>query len=346
MFQSSPISKRLLRYFDEKFGQKISLIAFLKCCAVVSCKLERPRLSVLDVAPSRQLKSYTSTEAMRIFDQEFWIDMYSDFTMNSLRRYSQELKNGKCLLVNDGTTLLASKAQRTKDRLVGGLSELFADGRYTYQDFQQKFTLIGKVTMVLNITSEAYRNYKDRLFGLTFSERFCTAHHRLTISEQSEWNAKKEASKRMSYDDTISIDDIETHTQIPKKYYGTIEHLARDFSYASLKSRIGCQDLIKATLAAHAALNKRREVCRDDLQFVEMIQRYLVDPFSPYEGRIVKYRAEGLSFREIARKIGKPNYLQQIQRVIKKAELRGILDSQSANDSLALTPRKAGDDHG
>ena len=67
----------------------------------------------------------------------------------------------------------------------------------------------------------------------------------------------------------------------------------------------------------------------DDVKLILMVRPYLVNPMSPYEGLIVKYRAQGLSIRETANKIGKTNYNKQIQRVIKKAELRGILDSQS-----------------
>lgn len=284
---------------------------------------------------------------MSIFDAEFWIDLKSDFTMNSLRAYRGELEAGKCLFVNDGTTLFASKPQRSKDRLVGGTSELLSDESYTYQDYGHKFTLKGKVTMVMNITSEAYKNYKDRLFGLTFSERFLTAHHAFTSQQKEEWVTMEEDAKRMRYGGKITVDDIINDVEIQARYLPLIRHLAQEFSYASLTSPIGCQDLIKGTLRAHASLNKRKQVCIDDVRFVLMIRRYLKNPFSPYEGKIVKYAAQGLSLREIALEIGKPNYIQQIQRVIRKAQLRGILDSQSTEENpLTFSPREDGDYHG
>jgi hypothetical protein len=192
----SPISSKIVGHFSLKFSPQIAWIILLKCLAIVASKLDWPRLSVLHVAPTRMLKSLTSKSAMCLFDREFWIDLKSDFTMNSLIRYKQELEGGTCLFVNDGTTLLASKSHRTKDRLVGGLSELLSDGSYTYQDFGQRFTLKGKVTMVLNITSEAFQNYKDRLFGLTFSERFLIVHYVLTKLEKEEWVAKEEEMKK------------------------------------------------------------------------------------------------------------------------------------------------------
>jgi len=286
----------------------------------------------MDIAPSRSLKSYTSNEVMRIFDKSFYINLKSDFTMNSLRRYAEDLSKGKCLFVNDGTVEFASKSQRTKDRLVGGLSELLADGVYSYQDFGQKFTLKGKVTMVMNMTSEAFQNYKDRLFGLTFAERFFTAHHALSEQEKHEWIDREERSAKTQFGEKITQDDIETDVRIPKKYYQTIRYLAQDFSYMSLKTFIGCRDIIKATLKAHASLNHRDEVCRDDLEFIRMIKDYLVNPFSPYEGKVDKYRAEGFSIRDICKKIDRPNYIKQVQRVVQKAELRGILPLKNGSN--------------
>jgi hypothetical protein len=112
--------------------------------------------------------------------------------MNSLLRYKREIEIGKCLFVNDGTTLFASKSHRTKERLLGGLAELISDKAYTYQDFGELSPLKGDATMIMNITSEAYENYKDRMFGLTFSERFLTVHYAMTNEEKITWVQKQE----------------------------------------------------------------------------------------------------------------------------------------------------------
>ena len=130
----------------------------------------------------------------------------------------------------------------------------------------------------------------------------------------------------MRQDEKIGIEDISKCVEIPSKYFSLIRHFAKDFSYASLSSPVSSQDLIKATLRAHASLNTRDEVCMDDLRFVLMLRPYLTNPFSPYEGKIVRLRAQGLSFGKIEKELGKVNYIQQIQRVVKKAELRGVLD--------------------
>ena len=333
-FANSPRSRKILEHSDKKFLPVVSPIVLLKCLAVVSCKLGRPRFSVLHIAPSRQLKSYTSNEAMKISDPKFRLDLQSDFTLNSLRRYKNKLERSACLFVNDATTLFASKAKRFKDRLLGALSALLADEIYIYQDFRKKFTLAGKITLVMNMTSEAYQNYKDRLLGLTFTERVLTVHHFLSKPEMDAWVKKEQKTMKMRFTPTITIDDIETDIQeIPSHYLKLIRIHAREFSYLSMRSFVGCQDTIKAIMRAHAALNKRNYVCEDDLYVVTLIKPYLINPFSRCEGQIVKLRAQGLSYREIEEKIGKRNYLRQIQRVVKKAQIRGILPLDTKLDS-------------
>jgi hypothetical protein len=331
LFQNSPLSKRLFDYGNRKFGSTLAWIFLLKCCAIVSSQLDRPRLSVIHVAPTRQGKSFTSNEVMKVFAEEFWLDLRSDFTINSLNRYRGELESGKCLLVNDATTLFASKSQRTKDRLVGGLSELLSDECYTYQDFGYRFTLRGKVTMIVNITSEAYQNYKNRLFGLTFSERFLTVHHAFSQQDKTEWVARLQISKGMHFGKLIRIDDISTRVEIGSDYLSIVPHIAQQFSFDSLTSPVACQDLINAAMCSHASLNKRHDLCIDDLVFVKRIQPFLVNLFSPYEGKIVRFRAKGLGIEQICKAIHKGNYGQQVQRVIKKAELRGILSPSESH---------------
>ena len=325
-FKESPVTERLLDFFSQKFPQSVIIIALLKCLAIISCKLMRPRFSLLHVAPSRHLKSYTLNEARKIFSSDFWISLGSDFTLNSLERYKKKLNENRCLLINDATTLLASKALRTKDRLIGGLSELLADESYKYQDFSRKFVLRGKITLNGNITSESFQNNKYRFLGLTFLERVLVAHSLLTNIENESWVSKQDKLATIHFNGKIRLNDIEPEIkEIPTAYYGEIQRQAREYSYLSLKGFIGCQDLIKGIVRAHAALNKRQEICDDDFKLLSMIKPCLTNPFSPYEGQIVKLRAQGFSYNKIQEAIGKKNYRRQIQRVVEKAQIRGIL---------------------
>ena len=326
-FEESPVSQGLIEFFRKKFPQTVVLIALLKCLVMISCKLRTPRFSLSHIAPSRHFKTYTSNEVMKIFNDDFWINLRSDFTIHSLERYKTKLKQNVCLNINDATLLFASKAQRTKDRLVGALSELLSDASYTYQDFNRKFDLKGWISLIMNMTSESYQNYKDRLFGLTFQERVLTVHSILKEEEILFWTARQEETAKIHYNGKITLADIELKiNRIPSEYLETIQHQAREFSYLSLKGYIGCQDTIKGILRAHAALNKRHDICNDDLMLLSMIKPHLTNPFSPNEGKIVKYAAQGLSYRNICALIGKDkNYVRYVYSVVEKARLRGII---------------------
>jgi hypothetical protein len=284
---------------------------------------------------------------MKMFAKDFYIDLGSDFTIHSLQRYKEEIKESRCLYENDLTLLFASKLKRGKERLVGGLSELLSDEVYTYQDFQSKKILRGWATVVANMTSEAYNNYKDRLFGSTFSERVLTLHHVLAKPEMDAWVPKEEKSKKIHFEDKITLDDIETNLkEILQKYLDLIQCQAREFSYLSLRGFIGCQDLIKGIVRAHASLNKRQEVCDDDFKFLSMMKGYLINPFSPYEGKIVTYAAEGQSYRSICKNIGKPaSYVRQVYDVVQKARIRGILPPEHVSP-LSLLNEKTSAQHG
>jgi len=261
--------------------------------------------------------------------------------MNSLQRYQNEIKNGRCLLCNDGTTEFASKTRRVKDRLVGGLSELISDGKYTYQDgAYTKFTLQGNVTLIMNLTSESYQHNKNTLLATTFSERLLQVHHRLTREEKNMWLEKSRKTKSLRYEEKITIDDICLEVSITKKYLERIRAFSRRFSYPTLKTQIGCQDLVTATLCAHAALNNRDEICDDDFTFLRMVEPYLTDPFSSNEGKIVEYYDRGLSYRRICRKLGKTgNYLGQVQRVVDRAALRGVIVKRVKDRGSSLTKK-------
>jgi hypothetical protein len=333
--ENSLVTVELLKFAEKKFLPIVAIVFLLKCLAMVSCKLKWPRFGVLVVAPTRQMKSYTSRVLKKIFDKIFWLDVLSDFTIHSLQKYKDKLKTNVCILVNDGTILFAALNKRTKDRLVGALAELFSDGRYVNQNFDGIVVdLEGQDTLILNLTSESFKNYKDRMLGLTFLERVLTVHYALSEHEKEIWVEKEQRTRNMKFNRKITMDDIETDVEeIPSHYLKLIKIRAKEFSYLSLRSFIGCQDVIKALVRAHAALNKRKHLCTDDFYFLSLIKPYLINPFNPHEGKMIKLRAQGLSYREICKAIGNNKKSHaQVKRVIDKAKIRGILPLEDNNE--------------
>jgi len=325
---NSYFTREIFKCSDYRLLPTASPIVVAKCCAIVSCCLERQRLCIVNVTPTRQLKSFTSEAAYEIVDKKLSKYVGSDFTMNSLKDDKDLIKEGICYLINDVTVLFASKAKRTKDRLVGGLSELVSDERYIYKDALGGFELRGPVTFIMNITAESYQKNKERMIGSTLLERTLTIYDSFSMQEAEEWTIKEERAKHTVFKyPTISYDDIETRIkEIPHHFLRLINIRAREFSHLSMRSFVGTQDIIKSLLRSHAALNQRKRVCFDDFYFLSLIKPYLVDPFNPTESRIIQLRGQGMGYTKICEEIKWPSTCrQQVKRIILKAKMRGIL---------------------
>ncbi len=275
MFEDSPVSKRIFKYFNYKYGQVIAPVGLLKSCAVVSNQLGYPRLNVWCVASTRQYKSQTSKEIQRTFSKKYLIDAGSDFTIHSLHDEYGEDVDGKTFMVNDATVLFASKSARTKERLVGAFAELLSDEQYTYKDFRHQWTIQGKCTAIVNQTTESFNNYKNRLLGSTLLERFFTSHHRLTLEEQRESRVDSLKKFKPKY----KIKQIKPRTiRNLRKYRDFIKEYAMDYTALAQRSYHGCRDTITAMLKSHAILNDRNRLVLDDVSFVRMMRDYLIDP--------------------------------------------------------------------
>ncbi|MCJ7425183.1 hypothetical protein MUP01_13085 [Candidatus Bathyarchaeota archaeon] len=81
---------------------------------------------------------------MKLFPKNKIEYVGSDFTIHGLVKQSENGKklDKKCVLINDLTLLLDSKADRTKARLVDAFAELASEGRYIYS--ARALTLSGK----------------------------------------------------------------------------------------------------------------------------------------------------------------------------------------------------------
>ena len=324
MFEDSPVSKDIFKFFNFKYGQVVAPIGLLKCCSVVSNQLEYPRLNLWVVAPTRQYKTQTSKEVQRIFHEKYWIDVGSDFTIHGLYEEYGEDVDGKTFLVNDATVLFSSKSARTKERLVGALAELLSDEKYEYKDFAHQWTIRGKCTAIVNQTAESFNYYKNKLEYSTVLERFLVCHYRLTLEEQRE----SRAFVLRKFKPQITVEEIKPRNIMNLgKYDDAIKEYAMDYSALSLRAYNSCKDVIIATLKSHAILNGRNHVTLDDLYLIRMIRDYLKDPYVPNDPTIIECLRQDRSYKDICLLLNKkPSYKTHISKVARKAKERGLID--------------------
>jgi hypothetical protein len=328
LFDYSPISKKLWDYYSHKYGQLLSPIGVLKACSVVSAKQNfLPTLSVFAVAPTRQFKSRTSIELMNFFHEDFYIDIGSDFTIHSMYEEYRDRLDQKCLFINDGTLLFASKSKRTKCRLINALAELLSEQQYKYGERMQRFTMKAKISVIMNMTLESYNKYESKLLGSTMLERFLTIFYSMPVVEQVNYVRERRSKIVEIKPPEIDIQVIDASIDF-EKYIEVLIDISKNVSALAMKSFIGTFDQIRALTHSHAILNTRDYLCDDDINFINVILPYLSNPFASNNAKIIKLRQQGRSYKDIAMMLGKKpaSYKGHVSRIIRKAKERGIID--------------------
>ena len=327
MLDNSDMSKKILDYFNQKYGQIVAPAGLLKILSTISpfANSHLPCLNIFHVSPTRQFKTQTSTETQKMIKKKNFIDLPSDTTINSLL---EEYKNfgKKVLFINDCTTLFATKSSRTKERLVGGCTNLLTEGEWSYGDKATRVSkLTGFVSMIVNMTNESYNEYEARLLGITFLERFLTIFYRLPEQDIRYFLEHKNEKMKIRWKGQIKFRKPEITNF--DKYKLTLIDYAKRWSGLSVKSINGCFDQIESLIHAHLALNMRSKITQDELDLLKMIEPYLIDPFAPNNPRIIQLHRSGYSVKDICLILDKDpeHYKKQVYRVLNKAKERGVI---------------------
>jgi hypothetical protein len=329
MFDGSPTTDTLLGYLSLKYGQILAPVGLAKACAVTSAQNTWPRFSMMNVAPEGQLKTLTSVEIMSLFDQSYWIKTEDDFTMHSLSTLYSGQVSGKCIMVNDATTLLATKSKKSKERLMKGLGHMLTDKGYSYADKPTgRFEIESEnCSLVMNITLLSYERYKKAFFELTFLDRVLKIFHVMPHAEQKHWNKVKKDRMKMRFGKRFH--PLTGEISVPKNYEVILNDVyAVDYSILNLISLGRAQDAVFGMARAHAALNRRKEVNQDDVDFVKMMRRYIRNPMSPNKPMILELYREGRTQHDICLVLGEDpkSYRPFVSRAIREAKQRGLID--------------------
>jgi hypothetical protein len=333
-FEKSPNSAKIISFFTRKYCKSVAIPGLVKACSIVSAQFKRrPRLSICMVAPSRHFKTQTNEAQELLFSKKYYLNMGSDFTLHAL--YDQYYKLNKnvfkqrCLIINDGTLLLSSKEARTKQRLINGLAELLSEGLYIYSERKESWRIDGQISIILNITTESFKQNKNKLISSTLLERFLTIHYRIPSDEQKHSLLKKRQNIKMLYDDTKldTIKDYDADMDL-SKHAERIEELSKKWAILSYRSRMGTFDMIEMLLKSHAVLNDRKELCEDDFKFLECVEPYLIDGTAKQQHKILMMYQKGVDVKDICIGLCRdPNtYKAYVYRVIDLAVMRGIID--------------------
>ena len=321
----------LENYYTKKYNKNVSPIAILKTLAVISSEFtENNKLWILHVAPSRHLKTKTSEEQNKIFTKQKLQPIGSDFTIHSLQREFGNSFNNKCVIINDMTLLLGSKAPRTRSRLIDAFSELASEGEYHYGDFNNDFTIKARFSLISNITPTSYLRNQKLLLGNTFTERCLVVYHQLTIEDMDDANLNrttKNVLKIERFKNTkpkICDKDVKVTRQDIIKFNEYARHWRIFGAYTSSSSLF---DMIKSTAISYAILCRHSSIGKSEYRFLDLLQPHICSPFESQKLRILMLHTQGYSLKEICEEMGKvyEKYQPFVSRTLNYYRLSGVI---------------------
>ncbi|MCL6579045.1 MAG: hypothetical protein K6T73_06615 [Candidatus Bathyarchaeota archaeon] len=330
MFEHSPVSKRIFSYFNERIGQVIAPIGLLKVLSIHSAGSPFPRLSVLHEARSREWKTQTNLLAMKFFSDDMYIYISGEKTIHGMVKDYGRIWNNKCLVVNDGTLLFSSLAKRSRDRWLTAISVLLTEKKYEYSDNVQRFKVLGKISLLVNLATPSFAYYKNELFRATLGNRLFVVHGWLNREANRRCKANYEKTAQMPLPLKEKITEHYNRTiRNLNEYKKEIEFYADEYSALAVRNPIECQDIVTAIISENARINKRNRICDDDIKLVRMLRYYNIDPEVPDEPRVIEFLKQGRSYEDICHLLNKPrSYYSTISYYRKKAKRIGALDEK------------------
>lgn len=268
----------LLAFFRAKYGEKVAVIALLKSISVVSASFKvNSKLWILHVAPSRHLKSTTSLAQKAIFASGRIVYAGSDFTIHSIRRDYDEGKklNDRCLSINDLTLLLASKETRAKSRLIDGLAELFSEGRFIYSDFEKRFEIKARFSLIANITHQSYLMNRKSLLGNTFLERCLVVYSRTTLEEMREANLNRDVRNKIvapRYKGKLRESDVSMTMKDLRRLNEIAERWQIAGGYSSSSQTF---DMVKSVAVGFAILAGHRKIGLAEFHYLNQLEPHV-----------------------------------------------------------------------
>lgn len=328
MFEDSPVSKKILRYFSTRIGQYVAPIGLLKVLSIHSASSSYPRLSVLHEARSREWKTQTLLLAKKMFNEDFYIYIKGDKTIHSLVDDYGENWDCKCLMLNDGNLLFKSMATKSKERWLSAISVLLTEGVYEYGSRIDKFTIRGKVSLIINLTTPSYYRHKNEIFETTLGNRLFIAH--AWLKEKYNLQCKKNFDNTKGLASGILITEPYNRTiRNEGEYEKELLAYAKDYAILSVRSVAETLDIVKAIAFENARINQRNYLTDDDMEIVRMFREYNIDPMVPDEPRVILGLKEGRTYTDICHLLQKPtSYKSTISYYHKKALQKGVLDAR------------------
>jgi hypothetical protein len=338
MFEDSKMTKVSLDYFTKVFGQYLSPVGLMKVITINSAKCPYPRPPLIQVAPSREFKSKLTEKALRFFNRNRYLDLSGDETIHGLKNsygkpFSHSKKfetlvilHGRCLCVDEGNLLLRAMSGRGKIRWLSACSQLYSKERYDYVSELGSFRVVGRITLIINITTDLYAKAENVLRDTTLGQRSLTVFTWLKDSEKVHVRENFRKFKKLKPEITLS-EPYDRAIKNLGEYRGELTGLAKDYAVLGVRNLSETLEVTEGMATQNARLNQRNRLCKDDIDVIRMLRGYTINPRRKNFVRVVGFLKEGRSYSDIIHLLRKPrSYYSTISRWKKIAQNRGLLD--------------------
>ncbi len=328
-FEYSPVSNWIWEYAGRRLGQVLAPIVLWKVLTIHGSLADFPRLSGIHEGRSREFKTVTSKMAMSMFSKDMYVYIDGEKTIHRIRRDYGENLSGKCFIINDGTMIFNALGSRTKSRWLGAFAGLLTEENYEYGDNINRFTLKGRISLLINMPTPIWNYNKNRIFNSTLGNRLDVIH--LWLRKKQNLIFKHNYEKTMKLQPKVHITRHNRKViKNFKEYRKELEDMALDYSCLAVRSQAEMLDVVSAIVREHARINNRSYICDEDIRLLRILRDYHIDPNTPDEHRVVSCLDNCYSFKEICHLLRKPtSYKSTISYYRKKALERGVLDPKN-----------------
>jgi len=228
----------------------------------------------------------------------------------TILEFDQEYFNDKVWIHDDFIVAIHGLTTKQRHQLMGLFVELLSKGEYVRRDRSGEYKVKGRISCIFPIAQENYSRYGKELFYQTLvPERLVPVGFDFTAEDMRKAGILKLEKEYNTFRKDIKLklpfSDEKVSVKLPKEFFEEINNLSMRLQLLCGLSNTRGVEYVSNWLKAHALLNDREEVVKEDLEIFKLILPAHQEPRESLESEIRRFifnkllEQEGVSSSEI-----------------------------------------------
>ncbi len=228
----------------------------------------------------------------------------------TILEFDQEYFNDKVWIHDDFIVAIHGLTTKQRQQLMGLFVELLSKGEYVRRDRSGEYKVKGRISCIFPIAQENYSRYGKELFYQTLvPERLVPVGFDFTAEDMRKAGILKLEKEYNTFRKDIKLklpfSDENVSVKLPKEFFEEINNLSMRLQLLCGLSNTRGVEYVSNWLKAHALLNDREEVVKEDLEIFKLILPAHQEPRESLESEIRRFifnkllEQEGVSSSEI-----------------------------------------------